>query len=78
MEKKCMCMLMIMFLALTMMPLPAMSESYEACYDRCISSCQIFFVGVDKCIHDCVGIKCHKTHVLPRKAANRMFQEIHT
>ena len=53
-------MLMIMFIALTMMPLQAMSESYEACYDRCISSCQIFFEGVEKCIHDCVGIKCHK------------------
>ncbi|CAF2219558.1 unnamed protein product [Brassica rapa subsp. narinosa] len=62
MEKKCISMLMIMFIALTMMPLQAMSESYEACYDRCISSCQIFFEGVDKCIHDCVGTKCHKTH----------------
>ncbi|CAN6861894.1 unnamed protein product [Brassica oleracea] len=53
-----------MFIALTLMPLPAMSESYEACYERCI--------------HDCVGIKCHKTHVLPRMEAKKMFQEIHT
>ncbi|WZZ21339.1 hypothetical protein YC2023_122726 [Brassica napus] len=78
MEKKCMCMLMIMFVALTMIPLPAMSESYEACHERCIHSCQIFFEGVEKCIHDCVGIKCHKTHVLPWIAAKEIFQEIHT
>ncbi|CAF1763839.1 unnamed protein product [Brassica napus] len=37
-----------------------------------------FFEGVEKCIHDCVGIKCHKTHVLPRMATKEMFQEIHT
>ncbi|CAF2329591.1 unnamed protein product [Brassica napus] len=36
------------------------------------------FEGVEKCIHDCVGIKCHKTHVLPRIAAKEIFQEIHT
>ncbi|CAG7895761.1 unnamed protein product [Brassica rapa] len=67
MEKKCMCMLMIMIIALTMIPLPAMSETYEACYDSCVSSCQMFSLDVKiKCIHDCVGSKCHKAHVLPR------------
>ncbi|CAF1920899.1 hypothetical protein Bca4012_052757 [Brassica carinata] len=74
MEKKYTCMLMIMIIALTMIPLPAMSETYEACYDNCVSSCQMFSLDVKiKCIHDCVGSKCHKTHVLPRMTTKEIF-----
>ncbi|CAA7032908.1 unnamed protein product [Microthlaspi erraticum] len=77
MEKKCMLvMIMMMMMALTTMPLSAKGESYEDCYRRCISKCEIFYVGVDKCIHDCVGTKCHKAPVLPRRTAKGMFQEV--
>lgn len=59
-----------MMMALTTMPLSANGESYEACHDKCISKCEIFYVGVDKCIHDRVGTKCHKALVLPRYEDN--------
>nr|VDC91609.1 unnamed protein product [Brassica oleracea] len=79
MEKKCISMFFVMIvMALTMMPLTAVGEPYDACVRRCISSCEIFYREVDKCIHDCIGIKCHKSNVLPRMATKGMFQEIHT
>ncbi|CAH8385594.1 unnamed protein product [Eruca vesicaria subsp. sativa] len=79
MEKKCMSIFMVMMvMTLTMMPLTAVGESYDACVSRCESSCQIFFREVYKCIHDCIGIKCHKSHGPPRMVAKGMSQEIHT
>ncbi|CAH8337939.1 unnamed protein product [Eruca vesicaria subsp. sativa] len=79
MEKKCMSMFFVMMvMTLAMMPLTAVGEPYAACVNRCESSCQIFFREVEKCIHDCIGIKCHKSHVPPRMADTGVFQEIHT
>ncbi|CAA7033064.1 unnamed protein product [Microthlaspi erraticum] len=76
MEKKCMLVMIMMMMALTTMPLTANGESFADCDNRCYHKCQIWYSGQDKCYHDCIGTKCHKAQVLPRKMTKGMFQEI--
>ncbi|KAL0845576.1 hypothetical protein Bca101_018822 [Brassica carinata] len=66
MEKKCVSMFLVMIvMTLTMMPLTSVGEQKNnACVHRCESSCEIFYREVNKCIHDCIGIKCHKSNLL--------------